>query len=345
MSENVPEQDKAAKKFKFISRKALIRLGVLLIFLIIAGCHMFAMPGKSYQGSDYQPADDILADELKQHVTILAGDIGERNLFNLSKLNEAADYIERQFAAAGYQVKRQSYQVEKNTVYNLVAELPGKTMPQEIVVVGAHYDSGYNTPGANDNASGMAGTLALAKRFADKPQDKTIRFVAFVNEEPPYFQTAAMGSYVYAKQCSEDDDDIVAMISLETIGYYSDKENSQQYPPPLNMIYPSTGNFIAFVGNLGSRKLVVQSIGSFREHAQFPSEGAAVPGVVSGVGWSDHWSFWQHGYEGVMLTDTAPFRYPHYHNTTDTPDKIDYVRMAVVVGGLEKVIVDLAGEK
>lgn len=343
MNENIPNQDKP-KRFKIISRNALIRLSVLLLFILLAGYYMFSMPGNSYRGKDYQPADAKLADELKQYVTKLAGDIGERNLFNVNKLNQAADYIEKQFNEAGYTAKRQSYQVDNITVYNLIVELTGQTTPQEIVVIGAHYDSAYNCPGANDNATGIAATLALAKRFANNPQPRTIRFVAFVNEEPPYFQTPTMGSYVYAKNCRQNNDQIVAMISLETIGYYTDQPNTQKYPPPLNLLYPSTGNFIGFVGNLESRNLVHRSIASFRKHAKFPSEGVAMPGVVTGVGWSDHWSFWEHGYNGIMITDTAPFRYPHYHETTDTPDKIDYTRMATVVAGLENVITDLATE-
>jgi Zn-dependent M28 family amino/carboxypeptidase len=134
------------------------------------------------------------------------------------------------------------------------------------------------------------------------------------------------------------------MLSLETIGYYSDAPNSQQYPPPFNLYYPSTGNFIGFVGNEESSRLVEQVVRAFRQHAKFPSEGSAAPSDVPGVGWSDHWSFWQAGYPALMVTDTAPFRYPHYHLSSDTPDKLDYDRMARVVDGLQAVIGDLAGD-
>ncbi|MHC4320424.1 MAG: M28 family peptidase, partial [Planctomycetota bacterium] len=168
-------------------------------------------------------------------------------------------------------------------------------------------------------------------------------FLCFVNEEPPYFQTANMGSRVYARRCRQRGEDITAMICLETIGYYSDEKGSQNYPPPLGLLYPSTGDFIALVGNYGSRALVRQVVESFRRHAQFPSEGAAMPGVLPGIGWSDHWAFWKEGYSAVMVTDTAPFRYPHYHQSTDTPDKIDYERMARVVEGMEAVVRELAG--
>jgi hypothetical protein len=134
------------------------------------------------------------------------------------------------------------------------------------------------------------------------------------------------------------------MLSLETMGYYDDTADSQKYPPPFNAFYPSTGNFIAFVGDTKSRELVKQLVGSFRRHAQFPSEGGAAPAKMEGVGWSDHWSFWQCGYPGVMVTDTAPFRYPHYHKPTDTPDKVDFARLARVVVGLRDVIVELANK-
>ena len=232
------------------------------------------------------------------------------------------------------------------TCCNLAAEISGTSRADEIIVIGGHYDSvlveSLPCPGANDNASGAAATLALARAFAELTPQRTVRFVLFVNEEPPFFQNPFMGSWIYAKRCRERDENIVAMFSLETIGYYSDERGSQKYPFPLGLLYPSTGNFIAFVGNVGSRKLVRESIGSFRRHAEFPSEGGALPGSMPGVGWSDHWAFWQEGYPALMVTDTAPFRYPHYHQASDTPDKLDYDRMSRVVDGLERVVSDLA---
>jgi hypothetical protein len=151
---------------------------------------------------------------------------------------------------------------------------------------------------------------------------------------------------VYAKRCKQRSENVVAMLSLETMGYYSDKIGSQRYPSPLlDSIYPLQGNFISFIGNIASSSLVKDVVASFRRHTQFPSEGAALPDFISGVGWSDHWSFWQQGYPGVMVTDTAPFRYPYYHTEDDTPDKVNYDHLARVVAGLERVIADLAGVK
>jgi Zn-dependent M28 family amino/carboxypeptidase len=228
---------------------------------------------------------------------------------------------------------------------NFEVEVRGSSLPSEIIVVGAHYDAFQGTPGADDNASGVAAALALARAGAGKARARTVRFVFFVNEEPPTFQTAQMGSWVYAKACRARGDNIVAMLSLETIGYYSTAGRSQQYPRPMGLLYPSTGDFVAFVGNVSSRSLVRRCVGLFRERAQFPSEGAALPEGIPGVGWSDHWAFWQEGYPAIMVTDTAPFRNPGYHNAADRPETLDYDRMSRVVEGLERVIEELADGK
>ncbi len=159
-----------------------------------------------------------------------------------------------------------------------------------------------------------------------------------MNEEPPNSMTGNMGSFVYAKKAAKDKENIIAMFSLETIGYFSDEPGSQQYPPLFNLFYPKKGNFIAFVGNLGSLGLVSKSIRSFRAHSTFPSEGIVAPAFIPGISWSDHWSFWKHGYPAIMITDTAPYRYPAYHTSEDTPDKVDYEKMVYVVKGVEKMI-------
>jgi Zn-dependent M28 family amino/carboxypeptidase len=279
--------------------------------------------------------------ELAADVQTLAGEIGERNLPHYPQLTAAADFIEGSFSRAGLEPRRETYEVQGLACHNLEAEIRGAR--SQVVVIGAHYDSVFGSPGANDNGSGVAALLALARRFAGKPTGQTLRFVAFVNEEPPYFQTEQMGSFVYAKRCKARGDQISAMISLETIGYFSDAPRSQVYPSPgLGLFYPTTGNFIGFVGNLPSRSLLRRVIALFRDEAKLPSEGAALPSFVPGVGWSDQWSFWQCGYPAIMVTDTAPFRYPYYHMASDTPAKLDYDRFALVVSGLEKTIAALA---
>jgi hypothetical protein len=338
---------KLFRRLRFIVISILF--SIVLAPFAIAGCASIKMPGKSYTGPVKPSEEDKkLAEELKKYVCHLAEDIGERNYRNYDNLCKTADYIEACFKSFGYKVKRQSYTSEesgeKQTFYNLEAELKGTEKPDEIIVFGAHYDSADvdGCCAANDNGSGIAATLAAAKFFAGKNQKRTIRFVAFANEEPPFFWTREMGSYVYAKECERKKEKIVAMLTPETIGYYSDKKGSQRYPFPLSNFFPSEGNFIAFVGNYSSRELVKECVKTFRETTKFPSEGAALPDLTPMVGASDHWSFWKAGYPALMVTDTAPFRYPYYHTNQDDPDKMDFDKMAIVVSGLEKVLEKLA---
>lgn len=303
------------------------------------------MPNDSFRGSLPPLTDEQrrLEDDLRASVQQLAGTIGERNLFHYKQLVAAADYIHTTLAGFGYEVRRQNYLVAGQTCANLEAEVRGTDKPEDILVIGAHYDSVQGSPGANDNATGVAALLALARAFANTQPSCTVRFVAFTNEEPPFFQSRHMGSRVYAQRCHAQGEKIMLMLSLETIGYYSEKPGSQSYPFPLSFFYPSTGNFIAFVSNIEYASWVRQLLTAFRRQAQFPSEGGAVWEWIPGVAWSDHWSFWKEGYPAVMVTDTAPNRYPHYHTATDTPDKIDYARMARVVSGLQRVIMEVAG--
>ena len=300
------------------------------------------MPGKNISSAAALSADEMkLQDELRADVEMLGGQIGERNLNRYPQLQAAAEFIESSFVRAGLQAKRDSYTLNSVLCHNIDAEVRGSS--PEIVLIGAHYDSVVGAPGANDNGSGVAATLALARRFAARSTSKTLRFVAFVNEEPPFFQTPQMGSFVYASRCKQRGDKIAAMISLETIGYFSDAPHSQKYPAPgLGIFYPTTGNFIGFVSNMRSRSLLQRALSTFRAQEKLPSEGASLPAFIPGVSWSDQWSFWKHGYPAMMVTDTAPFRYRPYHEPTDTPDKLDYARFALVVSGMEKVIVDLA---
>ncbi len=305
------------------------------------------MPGKSYTGPlpPLTSAQISLRDELRRDVETLAGQIGQRNIWNHQNLTAAADFLETSLAEAGYKVRRQNYLVENLICCNLEAEITAAEQPEQIVIIGAHYDTVYGSPGANDNGSAVAATLALARHFADKKTDKTLRFVFFANEEPPFFQTGQMGSMAYAKNCREKEENIVAMLSLETIGYYTDKPNSQKYPFPLSLFYPSTGNFIGFVSNTSSRKLLHTAIASFRKNCKFPSQGGSLPEIFPGINWSDHSSFWHYNYPAIMLTDTAIFRYPYYHCPQDTPDKICFDELARVTTGLQTVIRHLATSK
>lgn len=298
------------------------------------------MPGVSFSGvlPPLSPSQGQIAAEAKRHVEFLASGIGYRSTFHPRQLASAAAYLKSELKSMGYEVRDHSFPARGSPAPNLEVELRGTTTPAEIVIVGAHFDSYQGTPGADDNASGVAGVLALAKMFAAQPQNRTLRFVLFPNEEPPAFQQSDMGSLVYAKACRAAGDNIVAMLSLETIGYFNDTPGSQKYPFPMGLLYPSAGNFVGFIGNCSNRDLVKHSIRAFRQSASFPSEGAALPEGFPGIGWSDHWAFWQVGYPAIMITDTALFRNPNYHTSADKPDTLDFEKMARVIEGVAAVI-------
>jgi len=291
---------------------------------LVAGAlyYMLAMPGRPYRGTlAFTPEERALAERLRAHVAALAS--SERN----RDLDRPARYIAREFG----QFREQAFQSGGRTVRNIET---GKGT----VVVGAHYDTVPGSPGADDNASGVAVLIELARMGVPG------RFVAFANEEMPYFQSGEMGSLAYAARAAAAGDKIGAMLSLEMLGYYRDEARSQHYPPPLSWFYPDRADFIAFVGDIGSRTLVRRAIGAFRQSARFPSQGVAAPAAIPGVTWSDHWSFRQHDTPAIMVTDTAFYRYPHYHLPSDTPEKLDYLRMARVTLGLAAVIKELANE-
>src|SRR3954469_11876089 len=280
------------------------------------------MPGSAYRGPlDFTADEKALATRLRTHVEALAA--GERNV----DLERAARYIEQQLG----KTTAQAFRSAGRTVRNIEAGAGS-------VVVGAHYDSVPGCPGADDNASGVAVLIELARMALPA------RFVAFANEEMPYFQSGEMGSLAYAARAAAAGDKLSAMLSLEMLGYYRDEAGSQHYPPPLSWFYPDRADFIGFVGDMGSRALVRRAIGAFRQAARFPSQGVAAPAALPGVTWSDHWSFRQHGCPAIMVTDTAFYRYPHYHLPSDTPEKLDYLRMARVTLGLAAVIKELANE-
>ena len=279
---------------------------------------------------------------LRRHVTTLGAEIGERNVWHPRQLEAAAEYVRSVWSGQGYTVENLAYTMNGRRYENLQVARAGSSLATEIVIVGAHYDSVIGSPGANDNGTGVAALLELSRVLAICDPQRTLRFVAFVNEEPPFFKTRDMGSRVYARIARERADHIHAMLSLETIGYYRDEPNTQHYPPLFRWFYPDTGNFIGFVGNLSSRRLLKQAVDAFRRTSDFPVESTAVPAIVPGIDWSDHGSFWHEGYPALMITDTALYRYPHYHSALDTPDKIDYSGLTRVTRGLVGVVNALA---
>jgi len=308
--------------------------------------YMTAVPGKPHRGPlpPLTPEEAALAASLKRHIATIAE--REHNVAHYDELEKVARYIEAALTSLGYAVGRQEFSADGKPVRNIdvTVEPARENADPEVIVVGAHYDSAPGSPGANDNASGAAAVIELARllRDFDGSAGKRIRLVLFVNEEPPYFRTEAMGSLNYARALAQRNERVVAMYSLETIGFYSSEPGSQVYPAPFGLVFPDRGDFVAFVGLLGSRALVRETMRSFRAHTAFPTIGGVAPGFVPGIGWSDHWAFAENGFQAVMITDTAPFRYPHYHRPSDTPDKVDAESLARVVKGIERVIRDLS---
>jgi hypothetical protein len=289
--------------------------------------------------------EPLLAERLRTHVTAIASK--EHNTATPARLEEAARYIERTLGGDGYQVRRQEYQAGGQQVRNIevsVANVAPKAKPARIFIVGAHYDSAPGAPGANDNGSGTAAVLELARMLKDvhPSQGTEIKFVFFVNEEPPYFMGEDMGSMQHARKMHAEGQKVEAALILETIGYYSNARRSQKLPPGLEGKYPDTGNFIAFVGTTESSRLVRDALAAFRSASDFPAHGLAAPAYVQGVTLSDHSSYNRFGYPAIMITDTAFMRYPYYHTAEDTPDKLDYASTARVVQGLARTITALA---
>jgi hypothetical protein len=327
------------------TKQRVLFYGSIVAFLVAGAIYSTAMPGASYRGA-LPPASDAasaLAPELEAHVRALAEGIGERRIGEGDSLEQAQQYITaelRRGSGAPLELAFEDLGADGSEAKNISLALPGHS--PEVVLVGAHYDSATGTPGANDNASGTAVALALAKRLSTRSFRHTIRIVFFANEEPPYFQNPGMGSLAHAQGCSERGEHIVAMLALESLGFYSEAPGSQRYPWPMGLFYPDRGDFVAFVGNLSSRSLVRRAIGTFRARAHFPSEGAALPSWVPGVDWSDHSSFWRFDFPALMITDTALFRGSHYHQQSDVADTLDYERLARVTLGIEEVIAELA---
>lgn len=326
---------------------ALTMLGLLIGLIAVAAAaywYSLSLPGKPYAGppAAATDAERDLAARLRKHVEAIAS--VPHNVDHYPELEKSAAYIEAELTALGYKPESQVYAIGDKPVRNISVELspPGADAKTPSLVVGAHYDSFGRAPGANDNGSGSAAVLVLARLLKDAPlKDKRLRLVLFVNEEPPYDRTADMGSYRYAKSLKDKGENVVGMVSLETIGAFSDKPGTQKYPVPFNFIFPDVANFVALVALPGGRAFLHDFVAAFRQHAQIPTIGGTAPDFVDGIGWSDHWSFYALGYPAIMITDTALFRYPHYHTPTDTPDKVDYEKLARVTLGVEAALRDL----
>lgn len=299
------------------------------------------------------PGGDLAALEfnLRRHVDLLAGVIGERNLlYHPGPLEGAARYVENMLRSAGLSPEAQPFEAAGKPVRNIEATIPGVRRPKKIWVLGAHYDSAPGTPGADDNASAVAAMLEVARLLAlassSRPPRETVRFVAFANEEPPFYKGPEMGSLVYARRCRERGDDVAGMVNLEMVGYFKPGE-PQEYPPGLKnpLLRPvlrERADFVGFVGDARSFLLTRRCHALFRKATDLPSIWAAGPAFM-GADMSDHWSFWEQKYRAVMVTDTSFFRNPHYHKRSDRPETLDYPALARVTRGIAGVMRGLAG--
>lgn len=332
-----------------LRRRALhIALGVLAVLVaVVAGSVWYSLifPRQPFEGPlpalTAEEAD--LAGRLRTHVTAVASK--PHNLAHPAELEASAQYIEGVLKGLGYTPVPLEYEVDGKRARNIevVIEPTGNAADGETLVVGAHYDSAGLAPGANDNGTGVAATLELARLLRDfKPDKNRVRLLFWVNEEAPYGLTPEMGSLQHAKLLKANGEKLIGAISLETLGYFSDEPGSQRFPFPIGLFYGDRGNFVTFVGLLRSRAFVRRALGSFRAETAFPSIGGVVASFIKGVDWSDHWSYDQMGYPAVMITDTALFRNPQYHLETDLPDTVNYESLARITKGIERMVRDLA---
>lgn len=315
-------------------------------WVILSCLAVFASSAQAREPRSLAPVAGATAvARLTATVNALAKDIGPRCIATPPALARAEAWVGSALqAATGVQPTRVPYRVAGTEVANLEVVIPGAEPKAGAVVIGAHYDSVRTTPGADDNASGVAALLEIARALKPRTLKRSVRLVAFVNEEPPYFKTDAMGSLVYARHLKARNVAVHAMIALDMLGYYDDTPGSQKYPPIIGRFYPKTANFVAFVGDMKAGPVLQRAKAAFSAAVPFPVESIAAPRFVQGIDFSDHWSFWQQGYPGFMITDTAFFRSAHYHEPTDTPATLDFARLASVTQGIQAVVADLAAQ-
>ncbi|HEY4651942.1 MAG TPA: M28 family peptidase [Pontibacter sp.] len=278
--------------------------------------------------------------KLRQHVTTITGTSQARNHLNPDALNQVAAYIAREFGKLKGQVQEQVYTVAGSEYRNVIFSTGPADAPR--LVIGAHYDVCQDQPGADDNASGVAGLLELARLLNSHTLPYRIDFVAYTLEEPPYFRTEHMGSYIHAKSLKEQQAVVKGMLSLEMIGYFKDEKKTQRYPvAPMKLFYGSRGNYIAVVQRFGNGSFGRSFLRNYKTEAALPVKSLRAPAFVTGVDFSDHLNYWHFGFDALMITDTSFYRNANYHQPTDTIHTLDFQRMALVVDGVYAAVLNL----
>lgn len=330
---------------KFSLRKTIAR--ICWILSILAGVPLFVfwiiIAQPVFFPSKRKPATPVDPERLKAHVRTLSENFVPRDWTNTENLDKTASYISDHFKRAKGDVSEQLFEASGITYKNVVAGFGPET--EEIVIVGAHYDAVSITPGADDNASAVAGLIELGYLIGETDLQTRVVLVSYPLEEPPNFGTESMGSAVHAASMKAEGKKIRIMICLEMIGYFVDSKGSQDYPvPALRLYYPSKGNFITVVGKIDQRPLVRRVKKAMISASRLPVCSINAPTAIPGIDFSDHRNYWKEGYQAVMITDTAFYRNPHYHTELDTWDTLDYERMAMTVRGVHAAVLEFAGD-
>jgi Zn-dependent M28 family amino/carboxypeptidase len=311
---------------------------------LAGGFYMTQMPGASFRGGLPALNEDqqSLSEMLSRHVDALASEAGTRGAHQPAALTDACEYLKSQLRRAGYEVQNEQVDEHGLSLTSLQVTLVGQSRPQDVIVIAAHYDSVPGSPGADANASGCAVLLEIARAMIGKPTDRTVRFVLFPNGAGAYAENEKSGAAHFARDARKRGDKIVAMVSLDTLGTYRDGPGSQSMPFPMSLVYPDTGNFVLFAGDLSSRDLVRACVAEFRKSARFPGEGLSEPGFLSCIAPSDDVGFRSQDVPAIVVTDTGKLRNDKVGGALDTADKLDYTRMARVTEGLVHVVQSLA---
>ena len=331
---------------RFRRTRVIVALAIAFVtFAAFGHWYMMGCEG-SYAGAPIEGAlrDSLPSIERALHadVAYLTQTIGPRNPPHAEALRRAEAWVTERWSTQGYDVLRQPFEVEGVECANLEIAIPGRSRPSEIVLLSAQYDTWPDSPGANNNGSGMVVLLKVSEWLRDARLDRTVRLLAFTTQEPPYDNTPHMGSLRYARGCRERGENILAALSMDAIGIYKHEPGTQKIPFPFSLFYPTRGDFLAFIANLESRPYVVTATRGFKKWSAFPIEAASVPHWVKGAAWSDHGSFWKMGYPGIQITDTGAFRAASHTTKDDTIEKLDFAALARISLGMYGAVVELA---